>query len=124
MDANGNYTGARDAQGNPLGNITTYDDSAIRNLPGVQYALNAPANQNTYNTISTGKVTGAFGTQLPEAGGLNYSQLLDLQRDPNSWGILSSLYSSANRNLASIFNQVQARAPIGNVTDRSLIRTG
>jgi hypothetical protein len=92
-------------------------------MPNVQYAQNY-ANQNAYNQLGVGGVNSAFGVQLPDVGGLNLRQLNDIAIDPDAWGALSSLYSSGNRNLQSIYNRVMANAPLGNaVNSQSLIRT-
>lgn len=122
-DYGSDYNGPVSSTGQPLGQLTSYDNNAIRNMPNVQYAL-GNMDRSGYNTLNTGKVSGAFGTKLPDVGGLNYGQLLDLQQDPDSWGTLSSLYRSANRNLEGILARVLARAPIGNaLQSRSMIRT-
>ena len=123
VDAQGNYAGTRDYAGNPLGTLTSYPDKAIREMPNIQYAQNA-GNANAYNTLNTGQINGPFGSRLPDVGGLNYSQLLNIAQDPDSWGTLSSIYRAGNRNLEGMLARIRARAPIGNVIDRSLIRTG
>ena len=122
VDAQGNYAGPRDYAGNPLGTLTSYADKDIRNLPNIQYAQNA-GNRTAYNQLNTRPISGPFGSTLPDVGGLNYSQLLDISQDPDSWGTLSSIYRAANRNLEGMLNRIRARAPIGEVTNQSLIRT-
>lgn len=108
--------------GSHLGTLTSYNDQEIQGMPNIQYAL-GNIGAVDYNALNTGKINGPFGTKLPDVGGLNYGQLLNIQQDPDSWGTLSSIYRAANRDLAGIFNRVQARAPIGNITQRSMIRT-
>ena len=123
VDTQGNYAGPRDSTGNPLGTLTSYADKDIRNLPNIRYAQNA-GNATAYNTLSTKPISGPFGSTLPDVGGLNYSQLLNIAQDPDSWGTLSSIYRGANRNLEGMLARIRARAPIGDVTNQSLIRTG
>ena len=122
VDTQGNYSGPRDYAGNPLGTLTSYADQDIRNLPNVQYAQNA-GNATAYNTLSTKPISGPFGSTLPDVGGLNYTQLLNMAEDPDSWGTLSSIYRAGNRNLEGMLARIRARAPIGEVVNRSLIRT-
>jgi len=115
--------GPQDSRGNFLGQLTSYADRDIAALPNIQYAQNV-GNRLDYNRLNTGMIRGPFGTMLPDVGGLNYSQLLDIQQDPESWGVLSSIYNAANRNLGGIFNRVRERAPIGNaITSQNVIRT-
>lgn len=102
--------------------LPSYDDSAYQNYPTLQYAL-GKMNKAKYNTLATGTAPGAFGTQVPEAGSLNYGKYLDIANDPEAVAGLSSIYNSANRSLASTVARAKARAPLGQAVQTSLIRT-
>lgn len=110
------------ANGTPDVNMPTYSDEAYQNFPSLKYMQGTMGSQQ-YNTLNTGMAQGAFGTQIPESGAINYRKYLDIARDPISLAALGSLYSSANRNLAAEVARARARAPLGQAMRTNLVRT-
>lgn len=106
----------------PNVNLTSYPDSVYQNFPSLRYIQGNIARPN-YNTLATGMTGGAFGTQIPEAGSINYRNYLDIARRPDSLAALGSLYSAGNRDLASEVAAAKARAPFGQAISTSLVRS-
>lgn len=106
----------------PQVTLKSYADSAYQNLPSLRY-LQGNMDKSGYNTLATGNAPGAFGTQAPESGSINYGKWLDVANDPVSAALLDSIYASANRDLASEVSRAKARAPFGQAVQTSLIRT-
>lgn len=106
----------------PQVTLKSYADSAYQNLPSLRY-LQGNMGRTGYNTLATGNAAGAFGTQAPESGSINYGKWLDIANDPVSAALLESIYASANRDLASEVSRAKARAPFGQAVQTSLIRT-
>ena len=110
------------ANGTPDVEMPSYADSYYQNFPSLKY-MQGGMGDSSYNTLSTGSATGAFGTKVPESGAINYRKYLNVARDPISLAALSSLYSSANRNLAAEVARARARAPLGQAMRTNLVRT-
>lgn len=106
----------------PNVNLKSYSDEAYQNFPTLAYAQGRMSKAK-YNTLATGLARGAFGTEVPESGSLNYARYLDIAKDPEAAASLSSFYNAANRSLASTVAQAKARAPLGQAIQTSLIRT-
>lgn len=110
----------------PSGTFTTsvpqHTDSTIQNLPFLQF-LKGTTTPQEFGTLSTGTATGAFGTQLPEAGRVNFNRLSQLIQDPTAASMLDSLLRSGSRSLSGLFNLVKQRAPLGSALSTSSIRT-
>lgn len=91
----------------------------IQQLPSISQLSNPD-----YRTTLSKDLTfnGGFGTQLPEARGINYGSYLQLREDPTSYGLISSLYRTGSRNLDSEAAIAKRFAPIGNAY-RGTVRT-
>lgn len=110
------------ASGSPAAGITSYPDSAYQNFPSLSYLQgNTPVSD--YMKLNTGNAQGAFGTQIPYAGAINYTKALDIMKDPSSFAALSSLYKAANLDLSSEIAKALARAPIGQAVATSGVQT-
>lgn len=92
--------------------IAPQSDANIQNLPSISQLMG-----NRYGQLSISPTfQGAFGTQLPEARGINYGRYLDIRQDPLTYGLLSSLYRSGSRNLDAEAAIARRYAPIGNAS--------
>lgn len=109
------------AEGTDL-TLKSYDDSAYQNLPSLKY-LQGGMSDADYNRLNTGYAPGAFGTNIPESGRINYNKYTKVAKDPYSLALVNSLYRGANRDLASEVSRAKARAPLGQAIATSLIRT-
>lgn len=115
-------SGIPPSQQAPQMTLRSYPNSAYQNLPSLQYLLGR-LSPGAYNTLATGTAQGAFGTQAPESGSINYKRALDISQDPISQALLESIYSSANRDYLSEVSRAKARAPFGQAVNTSLVRT-
>lgn len=106
----------------PVSTAPVYGDEAYQNFPSLQFLLGNLA-RPIYNQLATGTATGAFGTQVPLAGALNYNKVLDVLNDPLSTAMLQAIYRSASQDLGAEVARARARAPLGNALASSLIRT-
>ncbi|KKL74304.1 hypothetical protein LCGC14_2066240, partial [marine sediment metagenome] len=102
--------------------INTYDDSAFQNLPALQF-LSGGLGKQDFNRISTGSSEGAFGTRLPFAGAINFNRARQVQKDPLSNELVSSLFRSGSRDFATTVARAKRRAPLGQAISTTLIRT-
>ncbi len=98
-------------------------DETFQNLPVLQF-LKGMISRAAFNKLPTGNFEGAFGTQLPEAGQLNFNRLQDILNDPITVKLLESLFRSGSRDFGSEVERVKARAPIGQARATSGIRSG
>ena len=96
-------------------------DYAINNTPSLRDLRGDPGSQGLLSKLGTGNVTGAFGTQLPLAGSINARDALELERSPQAYGVLQSLYNSASLDLTGEINRAKARGPRGRAA--SIVRT-
>ena len=106
----------------PNYNMTQYDESVYNNFPTLNY-LRGGMGSRQYNTLSTGYTPGAFNSQLPEAGALNFRNLYDVLQDPIATSMIESLYRSGSRSFTAEASRAKARAPIGRALSTSMIRT-
>ena len=104
------------------GGLTTYPDEVLRALPVLQY-LQSQRSRPMFNQLSTASVPGAFGSSIPEAGAYNARQIYEIMQDPTAAAMLSSLFRSAQRDMASEFTRNLFRAPKGNALSMSSILT-
>ena len=109
-------------QANPNPTVPINTDESIQNIPTLRY-LQGTLDKGTYGNLSTGTVSGAFGTKLPEAGAINFSKIMQIAQDPVALKMLDSLYRSASRSLSAEVERARARAPIGSAPVSSLVRT-
>lgn len=100
----------------------SYGEDVYNRLPSLRY-LRGETSPNQYNQLSTGYSSGAYDTQLPESGALNYRNVYDVLTDPVATSMMDALYRSASRNFGAEINRAKQRAPIGNAMSTSLIRT-
>ena len=110
------------SQANPNPTVPINTDESTQQLPTLQY-LKGAMDKGSYGNLSTGTTQGAFGTQLPEAGAINFSKIMQIAQDPVALKLLDSLYRSASRSLSAEVERARARAPIGSAPVSSLVRT-
>lgn len=118
----GGGLGIHPYNGKPADTIMSYGDAAYQNLPSLLYAQGRIP-LSAYFASQNGMAPGAFGTEVPFAGALNYNRALNLMRIPGSYGALSSLYKSANLSLDDEIAKARARAPLGQAYATSGIET-
>lgn len=89
----------------------------INQLPSISYLTGGGPQQSP----TSRNTTGAGGVQIPEFNNINYGRYLDIRQDPMTYGLLSSLYSSASRDLDGEAARAKMFAPIGGAS--RLVRT-
>lgn len=99
--------------------FTPTSNADIQNLPSIQAIMQGYSQGRGLSQNPT--FTAGFGTQLPEARGINYGGYLRARQDPLTYGLLSSLYNSGSRNLDAEASIARQFAPFGNAQQR--IRT-
>ncbi len=110
------------AFGTEFGAPASQTDRTIQQLPSLRF-LRGETTPAEFGQLATGTTPGAFGTQLPEAGGVNLRQLFRLAESPISTSLISSLLRSGSRTLEDLISRVRARAPVGQAVSTSMIRT-